>query len=302
MVTRHADWSTRAFELRPVVPDTGPFPGRGFLEALWNHEPAGDLCLAESGSALVPLVLDETGLRWVGHPDLADYRSPLGDGATDLIAELLMTDSTGVRFFFDSLPGEAADVVRRGLEKAGLNTQPEQHAVTARVQLPDSYGAYLEQIGKKERHEIRRKRRRFSEVHGHPALVTTRGAGEGFDRFVAMHRSSKGAKGSFMTSETEELFASLADQDGWRVDLLCGEDGEAVAAAFAWADADGFYLYNSAFERASEASPGIVLLSMLIERAIQANCHIFDFLKGEEPYKFRLGATKRPLFSFEGST
>ena len=302
MMKRHADWSTRAFGHHPVAPDTGPFTGRDFLQALWEHAPTGDLYLAESETALVPLSLDGTGFRWVGHADLVDYRSPLGEGAADLIAEVLTGSSTGVRFCFDSLPAEAAAVVSQGLNKAGLDIQSEQHAVTARLRLPDSYEAYLERIGKKERHEIRRKRRRFQEVHGRPALATTRGAGEGFDRFIAMHRSSEGAKGRFMTSDMEGLFASLADQDGWRVDLLSGEDGEAVAATFGWAGAEGFCLYNSAFDRSSGSSPGIVLLSMLIERAIGANCRLFDFLKGDEPYKFRLGATPRPLFRFEGST
>ena len=301
MVTRQADWSSPAFEFRPVVPDTGPFPLRGFLEALWNHAPVGDLFLAESGSALVPLVIDKTGLQWVGHSDLVDYRSPLGDEVPDLLAGVLKT-STGLHYRFDSLPGEAADVVRRGLARAGLDAEPEQHAVAARLKLPDNYEAYLHQIGKKERHEIRRKRRRFNEVHGTPQLVTTTGAGEGFAQFVEMHRNSAGAKGRFMTSGMEEFFAALAGQAGWQVDLLCGADGEPAAAAFSWADADGFYLYNSAFDRTSEASPGIVLLSMLIERAIEATRHTFDFLKGDESYKFRLGATARPLFRFEGST
>ena len=105
-----------------------------------------------------------------------------------------------------------------------------------------------------------------------------------------------------MTLEMEKLFASLAGQPGWQIDLLEGEEGRAVAATLSWADGDGFYLYNSAYDRATEASPGIVLLSMLIERAIGANFHVFDFLKGVEPYKFRLGATARHLFRFEGST
>jgi CelD/BcsL family acetyltransferase involved in cellulose biosynthesis len=302
MVKRHAEWSTQGFGFDPVAPDTGPFPRREFLEAIWNRAPVGELCLTETESALVPLVLGKSGLAWVGHPDLVDYRSPLGGGAADLIAEVLAKSATGLRYRFDSLPRRAAMVVNQGLEAAGLQARPEHHSVAARLVLPDSYEAYLEQIGKKERHEIRRKRRRFHEDHGTPTLTTTRGAGPGFEAFVEMHRNSGGTKGSFMTGGMEGLFASLAAQDGWRVDLLSGENGEPVAATFAWADVEGFYLYNSAFDREAPGSPGIVLLGMLIERAIQAKCRLFDFLKGEEPYKFRLGATPRPLFKFEGST
>ena len=301
MVTTHADWSTPAFSFSPVSRQTGPFPERGFLEAIWNHEPVGRLHLAESPTALVPLVVDGNTIRWVGHPDLVDYRSPLGDEVPELLAGVLR-QNRGLRYRFDSLPEEAAGVVLLGIERAGLDGEAEQHATTARLLLPDSFETYLDQIGKKERHEIRRKRRRFHELHGLPKLVTTTGPGSGFARFVEMHRNSAGPKGTFMTLQMEKLFAALAGQPGWQIDLLEGEEGRAVAATFSWADCDGFYLYNSAYDRTTEASPGIVLLSMLIERAIGANVHIFDFLKGVEPYKFRLGATARHLVRFEGST
>jgi CelD/BcsL family acetyltransferase involved in cellulose biosynthesis len=214
----------------------------------------------------------------------------------------VVSTNPGLRFRFDSLPVEAAAVVGEGLKNAGCDARRTQHAVTARLQLPEDYGTYLHQVGKKERHEIRRKRRRFQDVHGSPALVTARGSDTGFHQFVELHRSSAGAKGTFMTSAMEGLFASLADQPGWQVDLLCGADGRPVAATFSYVDVDGFYLYNSAYDRASAASPGIVLLSMLIEREIGAKRNTFDFLKGDEPYKFRLGATPRPLFAFEGAT
>ena len=76
-----------------------------------------------------------------------------------------------------------------------------------------------------------------------------------------------------------------------------GEDGSPVAAAFGFEDDVAYYLYNSAFDpSAGRVSPGVVLVSLLIERAIATGKTIFDFLKGDEPYKFRLGAEPRPLF------
>ena len=38
------------------------------------------------------------------------------------------------------------------------------------------------------------------------------------------------------------------------------------------------------------------MLSHLIERSIDDGKKVFDFLKGDETYKFRLGAQPRPLF------
>jgi len=42
-----------------------------------------------------------------------------------------------------------------------------------------------------------------------------------------------------------------------------------------------------------------VLLALLIEDAIMQGMAVFDFLKGDEVYKFRLGARRRPLYVIE---
>ena len=43
-------------------------------------------------------------------------------------------------------------------------------------------------------------------------------------------------------------------------------------------------------------SPGVVLLGRLIELTIERGQSLFDFLKGDEHYKYRLGAEARPLY------
>ena len=50
------------------------------------------------------------------------------------------------------------------------------------------------------------------------------------------------------------------------------------------------------------ASPGVVLFSSMIETEIERGASVFDFLKGDEPYKFRHGAEPRQLFAITGTT
>ncbi len=117
-----------------------------------------------------------------------------------------------------------------------------------------------------------------------------------------MHRLAGGSKGHFMTAGMEAFFGGLHERAGAVIDMLGGDDGVPVAAAFGFEDEDGYYLYNSAYDpETSHASPGVVLVGMLIERAIEAEKRVFDFLKGDEAYKFRLGAAPRPLFEVTGS-
>ena len=57
-----------------------------------------------------------------------------------------------------------------------------------------------------------------------------------------------------------------------------------------------FYLYNSAYEPdAARLSPGLVLVSHLVERSIDEGLEVFDFLRGPERYKYQLGGQAVPL-------
>ena len=119
----------------------------------------------------------------------------------------------------------------------------------------------------------------------------------------ALHRLAEGRKGRFMTPAREAFFRDLAAVPGARVDILAGDAGAPVAAAIGFQDDDAYYLYNSAYDPNHGAvSPGIVMLWMLLESVISSGTAIFDFLKGNEAYKLRLGAEARPLYALEGRT
>ncbi len=302
MTTSSADWAL--LEGAPIAPRTGPFATPEFLRTLWEHRRAwhgeeAELLIA-SGDGAAALQIQHGQLSFLGHEDVVDYRSPVGTGA-GAIAKMLCETGAGTPFRFDSVPVEAADALERALGDLGISTQRSPHTVSAVVHLPATFDEYLMAIGKKERHETRRKRRRFEQALGEPRIVTSGNDGDALDRFIAMHRMSPGEKGSFMTSAMAEFFAGLASDPGWRIDGLFGAGDEMVAAAIAWSDASGYYLYNSAFDTAArEASPGVVLVSLLVEQAIAEGLKVFDFLKGDEHYKFRLGAAPRELYALEG--
>lgn len=106
-----------------------------------------------------------------------------------------------------------------------------------------------------------------------------------------------------MTDRRLAFFSRLARSPGWRVDYLQTPTGKAAACVFGWSDADGYYLYNSCFDpELQAASPGLVLLQAMIEDSIKKGLRIFDFLKGDEDYKARLGAKPRPLQRLEVTT
>lgn len=296
----HSDWSTAGFQLAPAAKGVGPFPRREFLSTWWEHcaPPETQLLLAESATALLPLCRGPRGITFVGHEDLTDYHVPLGSSLADLLTWTVGQLGTGTFLRLDSMPEEVADSMAAGLEAAGCDYQRVVHEVAMVVELPASFDAYAASLEKKHRHELERKRRRFQTRLGAPILVET----ADLESFVRLHRLSRGRKGSFMTPETEAFFTALARHPQARIHLLEAA-GRAVAAAFGFLDADGYYLYNSAYDPGDgEASPGVVLVAELISRMIAAGVTRFDFLKGEETYKHHLGALPRPLYRLEATT
>ena len=287
-----------------TAPRIGPFAFSDFLSTMWRHTAQRDdsvrVCADSDGA--VALVLGDQGVHLVGPEDLVDYRSPVGS-AQQVLGVALPQLPSGVPYRFDSLPSEAALPFGRSLDAAGFGTDMVQHASTAVLELPTSYDEYQANLGKKERHETRRKQRRFEQAHGPARLVTYREPGPALLRFFRLHRLADGPKSAFMTPAMTRLFTDLVSLDGWQVDALYGDGPRSVAVGVSFVDDTGYYLYNSAYDPGfRESSPGVVLLATLIRSAIERNLGVFDFLKGDEQYKYRMGAEARPLYVLEGST
>ena len=60
-------------------------------------------------------------------------------------------------------------------------------------------------------------------------------------------------------------------------------------------------VYNSGLlpQENAHLSPGIVLLCYDIQDAIANKRHVFDFLRGNETYKYRMGATDTQVFKLK---
>ncbi|MGH2788358.1 MAG: GNAT family N-acetyltransferase [Actinomycetota bacterium] len=268
---------------------------------------------ADDVVAIVPLYRKhEEGrkiLRFLGGIDLTDYLGPIcSEEDRDEVADALVQwlSATVVEWDeFDAhnmpVPFGFAEFLVDRADRRGLVFSMEQEETSAVLLLPDDWDEYLEGLRSKERHEIKRKRRRIEREH--PDARVRRTTDETLEAdlatFVGMHRGAEGMKGHFMRPEIATFFDRLAKAFaplGWlRMDFL--EVGDrAIASAFGF-EVDGrFYLYNSAYEpELGRLSPGFVLVSELVKDAIGSGLSVFDFLRGPERYKYQLGAEAVPL-------
>jgi CelD/BcsL family acetyltransferase involved in cellulose biosynthesis len=299
-LTRTREFPTARLELEPAVADVGPFPRPGFLKAWWEELPHdGELVVVEAENSALILFDGGDHLEFAGDTDLTDYHSPLGSDVTAVCFELAAHLRPGDRISLDSLPAEGAKLLHEGLVAAGMTPHTVEFDLAMVLDLPSSVDDFYSLVGRKDRHELRRKRRRYESEVGALLHRTHTGTGFGIEEFIRLHRLAAGGKGKFMTAPRASFFKRLATLPGWRIDLL-ERDGVATAALFGWADHRGYYLYNSCFDPSLQAaSPGLVLLTSMIETAIRSRLQIFDFLKGDEGYKSRMGARPRPLHHME---
>jgi CelD/BcsL family acetyltransferase involved in cellulose biosynthesis len=178
---------------------------------------------------------------------------------------------------------------------AGFACRVEREERCPVIELPASWDAYLASLSGKERHELRRKLRRADagaprvEVARSPGAITAL-----IDSFLALHRKSKTGKARFMDERMEAFFRDVGAATaaaGWAALWLLWLEERPAAALFCFEYASTVAVYNSGFDPEARAlSPGVALIAQTIEDAIARGFRRYDFLRGEEAYKYGFGA------------
>jgi CelD/BcsL family acetyltransferase involved in cellulose biosynthesis len=86
--------------------------------------------------------------------------------------------------------------------------------------------------------------------------------------------------------------AQVLQAQGWLQLAFVEMDGEKAATLLNFDYGDCILVYNSGYDPAQfrHLSPGIVVTARSIEQAIALGRDKFDFLRGDEVYKYRFGA------------
>jgi CelD/BcsL family acetyltransferase involved in cellulose biosynthesis len=183
-----------------------------------------------------------------------------------------------------------------------LNVEREDVCPVITVSAGQSFEEYLAGLGKKTRHEIRRKLRR-AENTGEVRLDESRTPLDDLEAFIDLHQRRWGDRGLFPDTEGgrqsrvmfRRLFELFGADGPLRLAFLT-IGGRRVAAGIGIQTRDGYLYYNAGVDPdARELSPGVVLLAKFLERTIREGCRRFDLLRGDEPYKYEWGAVDEPI-------
>jgi CelD/BcsL family acetyltransferase involved in cellulose biosynthesis len=190
-------------------------------------------------------------------------------------------------------------VLKNAAEKRGWHYAQERLQPCPYIPLPGDWETYLAGIDKKQRHEIRRKMRR-AENYEEPVrwyFVEDEDILDvEIEHFMALMAQDP-EKDHFLTEVMRtQMRATVhaAFKAGW-LQLAFLEVGGKKAAGYLNFDFDGhIWVYNSGLNfDFSELSPGWVLLGYLLQWANENQRAAFDFMRGNEPYKYRFGGIDR---------
>jgi CelD/BcsL family acetyltransferase involved in cellulose biosynthesis len=274
-----------------------------------GFEPVFLECANSQMNAVAPLMREDGRLTFIGDAQICDFmdflvapeepeaayreiwRQLCGEDWSEL-------DLWGLR---DSSPTrEALKLLAAG---DGYGVLEEMEAVAPRVELPGTWDEYLASLGKKDRHELRRKMRRLLESGAKVDLEVLSERDDivaAMDLFLELHTRSRQDKTEFMTGQMETFFrrmASAMSGEGLVRLFMLYVDNKPVASVFCFDAGSHLYLYNSGYDPAlSNLSVGLVSKALCLRWAIDNGKKGLDFLRGNEPYKYDLGAQDRQIF------
>jgi CelD/BcsL family acetyltransferase involved in cellulose biosynthesis len=188
--------------------------------------------------------------------------------------------------------------------REGWTLNVEREDVCPVVELPvgGTMDDYLAGLGKKQRHEIRRKVRR-AEAVGEVRLIDSTDPIADLPMFIDMHQKKWAGRGLFPDTpggEQSLVFArrlfELHGPDGRLRLAFLTIGGRRVAAGIHFLAGDRILYYNAGVDPdARDLSPGVVMIHSYVARALAGGIRQLDFLRGDESYKYDWGAHDEPI-------
>lgn len=188
-------------------------------------------------------------------------------------------------------------------EDRGCSVSLSPHDVSLEVDLPDTWEGFLKLLKGKQRHEVKRKLRRLNEAGDINFRVVEKSeeVRQQLPTFFSLFKKSSETKAAFLTDQMASYFRALAVATSrakiLRLCILELNDAP-VAVSMCFDFKATRYLYNSGFDpRLRGLSVGLLCKVLSIKDAVEKQLRKYDFLKGGETYKYRLGGGEVPLVS-----
>ncbi len=252
-------------------------------------------------------------IRTIGCVDVTDYLDVIVDrDCVDLVTQQFAAYVAQHTDQFEwislcNLPALSAGYtsLTKALEGQNFKVETLQQEVCPVIHLPQDWETYVESLEKKQRHELRRKLRRTEGSSDQVAwyiVDAKHDINQELDSFLQLMAASQLEKAQFLKDENNLKFfraiTVVSSEKGWLQMSFLTINGQPAACYYNFVYGKTVLVYNSGLlpDMFGQLSPGIVLLAHLIRHAIENGFVLFDFLRGNEVYKYRMGAQDTPIF------
>ncbi|PZC43105.1 MAG: Acetyltransferase involved in cellulose biosynthesis, CelD/BcsL family [Chloroflexi bacterium] len=324
LTTAPAEWDRLAPEWAAlhaqVCPPAGAFATPHFQSAWWqafadrpppDHPCTLQLHSVRAGDELVgvlPLMRDDGLLRLIGNADVCDYMDLLAAaGRESEVADALLDhldDCAATDLLLPGLPPTswALALLPSAATARGWDIESQREAVCPVIPLATGWDAYLDVIKTRHRREVRRKMRNLLDGGAKVALEAIDSPDAlhaALPEFLALMAASRGDKAEFLTEQMSAFFHGIVESmapPGLLRLYFFHVDAKRVAAVLCFLAHGELQMYNSGYDpEYRELSVGLASKVFIVRDAIERGLTRVNFLRGEEPYKFQLGAKPTPV-------
>ncbi|MDY0040609.1 MAG: GNAT family N-acetyltransferase [Desulforhabdus sp.] len=292
---------------------SSPFVLPAWLKAWWSvfgHATEPLIAIIRQGQGVIgaaPLMVRDGVVQFLGSPEVCDYFDcPIIPGKERFFFEALFAHLSAMGLKNLELgPVRSDSTILRALSGYWDSCAPsyylEQQDVYVELDLPGTWDEFLDLLDGKQRHELRRKLRRLQEA-GAIRFRRIEGGSQlpqAIETFLGLFTKNRKDKAAFMTGRMASFFGSLAAalaEEGLLRLFILDVEKQPVASIFCFDHQGTRYLYNSGYDIAFQRmSVGLMSKVLSIQSAIEERMRTYSFLKGNEPYKYRLGGKEARL-------
>lgn len=248
-------------------------------------------------------------LRFIGQVEITDYLDfiALPSSLEAFLSGMLDYIDTNPEFetkrlelanFRDDTPSIALFEELSRQKGRTVDSEVLQPAPT--IILPSTWEDYLQNLSKKQRHEVRRKERNLERDFEAELIFSNECCDLDVEmlNFIAMMRNEDD-KAKFLSPLMETALidmAKAAQKAGCLSLASLYLNGEQAAAYLNFIKDDRIWVYNTGWNpKFSDSSPGWALLTKLIQWGIENGMKEVDLMRGDEGYKYRFGASDRQV-------
>ncbi|MFC1626585.1 GNAT family N-acetyltransferase [Patescibacteria group bacterium] len=173
----------------------------------------------------------------------------------------------------------------------------EHEDTTPMFDLPETWDTYLLSLKRKHRHELRRKIRKFENDNKEIYIHEENNSKQSINKLILLMKRNPN-KQSFFSPQMEQFFLGIPTSLNQHVSLRSLKIGnEIIAMTLSFIYHNTMYLYNSGFNDSSHSGSGFYLKAKNIQDAIEKNITRYNFLQGNERYKYELGGKNFHVYS-----